>query len=316
MIAQRPELDVTVSIVNTNNRDLLRGCLRTITRSVQRFSHEVIVVDNASDDGSFEMLGAEFPHVKVIRNDVRGGYGYSHNRAIAESRGRYVLILNEDMEMLTDAIDCMIRTADETKNLGAMGCKILNADLTLQHSCFKFPTLTQEAFEAVLPYTVIAPKAPIRSKMYWWDHDSARDVDIVLGCCILVPREVIETVGAFDPSFFVYSEEHDLCRRIRNSGRRVVYVPEARMIHFGGQTSKHMSLKMALVQVNSRIRYFYKHHGRVATGAFRSIVVIGAALRLTGWSLIYAMQSKRKAVARARLIEYWYSMKLALSWRD
>ena len=104
-----------------------------------------------------------------------------------------------------------------------------------------------------------APECRLRSKMYEWGHDEARDVDVVVGCCMLAPRHVLEQVGRFDPAFFVYSEEHDLCKRVHDAGLRVVFTPHAEMIHFGGQTSKRMSLRMALVQLDSRTRFFRNH---------------------------------------------------------
>ena len=141
------------------------------------------------------------------------------------------------------------------------------------------------------------------------------DVDIVVGCCMLVPRKAIEVVGAFDPGFFVYSEEHDLCKRMRGNGLRVVFTPEAEMIHFGGQTSKNMSLKMALVQIDSRIRYFYKHRGPLASLVFRAILAIGVAVRLAGWVPIYLFSRKRDANVVAKLNEYFASTKRIVAWK-
>jgi GT2 family glycosyltransferase len=303
------QIDVTLSIVNTNNRELLRGCLETIRSTVHGSSYEIIVVDNASHDGSYQMLVNEYPEVTTIRNDVMDGYGASHNRAIAKARGEFVLILNEDMEMLDGAIDRMVRRARDIHNLGVMGCRILNPDRSLQHSCFKFPNLRQELFEAVFPYTVSFANSRVRSKMHYWGHDREADVDIVVGCCMLIPKRSLDQVGPFDPGFFVYSEEHDLCTRMRNAGLRVVFNPDSEMIHFGGQTSKRMSLKMALIQVDSRIRYFRKHRGTVATLMFRAILGLGAGIRLVGWSLMCLRPSSKDETAHAKLKEYAASMK-------
>jgi GT2 family glycosyltransferase len=297
------QVTVSLSIVNTDNRELLRRFLRTIAHGT-RSAHEVIVVDNASTDGSVEMLEREFPGVKVIRNATRQGYGSSHNRALQVARGRFVLILNEDMEIIDDAVDRMVKTAERIDGLGVLGCRLVSPDMTLQVSCFRFPTLAQELFEAVFPYTVAFPRARIRSRMDYWPHDQEADVDIVVGCCMLIPRTALERVGGFDPGFFVYSEEHDLCRRMRNAGLRVVFTPHARMIHFGGQTSRRMSTRMALVQVESRIRYFRKHHGRIACALFRAIVLLAAAWRLAGWAAVYPLARQARGQAREKLKEY------------
>ena len=307
-VAMSPTCDVTLSITNTNNRELLRRCLETVVQTVKQVRYEVIVVDNASDDGSADMVGESFPQVKLIRNATRLGYGACHNRAIEQALGRYVLILNEDMEILEGAVDTMVREADRIPDLGALGCRILNPDRTLQHSCFNFPTLTQELFEAIFPYTLIFPNSRIRSRMYWWRHDEPRDVDIVVGCCMLVPKAVIDRIGAFDPAFFVYSEEHDWCRRMKNAGLRVRFIPSAEMIHYGGQTSKRMSLHMAMVKLDSQTKFFKKHHGSGQTLALRTIIAFGAAARALGWGALMIRGGSRET-ANAKFTENWSSLK-------
>jgi len=308
-----PEIDVTLSIVNTNNGPLLKRFLDTIKDTTRKVRYEIIVVDNASNDGSVEMLASQYPDVRVIRNASREGYGSCHNRAIEVSRGEYILVLNEDMEMVNDAVDRMIEKAREIDDLGVMGCRLLNPDSSLQHSCFKFRSLTQELFEAVFPYTLVFKNSRMRSKMFYWNHDVQRDVDIVLGCCMLIPRRVIAAIGMFDPSFFVYSEEDDFCKRARAKGFRVVFTPDAAIIHVGGQTSRHMSLKMHLVQLSSKTRYFRKHHGMIASVFFRVIVGIGAIVRLTGWGGLYLLKKGGSNDSKSRLRESWASLKFALN---
>ena len=309
------ECDVTLTIVNTENRDLLDGCLRTINETVGQASYEVIVVDNASTDGSVEMVERKYPQVTLIRNDNRLGYGESHNKAICRARGRYVLVLNEDMEIHQGAVDRMIVEADRIPDLGAMGCRLLNPDGSLQHSCFRFPTLGTELFEAVFPYTVLFSHSRLRSKMYWWGHSEMRQVDIVVGCCMLVRRKTIEEVGAFDPAFFVYSEEHDWCKRLAGAGLRNFFLPDAEMVHFGGQTSKRMSLRMALVQLDSRTKYFLKHHGVIRTWMLRAILLASAGLRVVGWSAYLLVRGRSDKGAIAKLQEYWSSLKFVATWK-
>jgi GT2 family glycosyltransferase len=308
--------DVTLTIVNTENRELLRTCLETIRNTVRNVSYEVIVVDNASTDGSAEMVAHEYPQVQLIRNESRLGYGNSHNKAIRAAKGRHILVLNEDMEMMDGAVDRMVAQADATPALGALGCRILNPDGSLQHSCFRFPTLASELFEALFPYTMMFARSSLRSKMYGWSHDQKREVDVVLGCCMLVPRQVIERVGAFDPAFFVYSEEHDWCKRMTEAGLKNVFMPDAEMIHVGGQTSKRMSLRMALVQLDSRTKYFFKHHGPLQTFLLRSILLFSAAMRAFGWGLRLVLRGSGDAGAAAKFKEYWSSLKFVATWKS
>ena len=286
------EPTLTVSIVNTNNKDLLRDCLRSIQRATTRTSYEILVVDNDSDDGSAEMVDREFPGVRVIKNESRQGYGHSHNSAIREAKGEYILVFNEDMVVLEDALDTMVEKLQEDGTIGAVGCKLLNPDQSLQHSCFKFRSFSQDLFENILPRSVFFPNSSRRGKMYYWDHGEERDVDIIMGCCMMIPRKVLDEVGLFDPMFFVYSEEDDLCRRIKNRGYRVVFTPDARIVHLGGQTSKKMSLRMSLVMMESKVRYTRKHHGARAAAAFKLVTGLGAILRIYGW-LLYGLTGLR-----------------------
>lgn len=313
MTVQAGGVKVTLSIVNTNNRELLRKCVDTIFDTVRETTYEIIVVENASTDGSFEMLTSKYPSVRVIRNTEKQGYGKCHNHAIRASKGDCILILNEDMEMLEGAVDRMVAKAESIDNLGVLGCRIVNPDHTLQHSCFTFPTLGGELFEALFPQTVVFGESTARSKMYYWQHDTERQVDIVVGCCMLLPRRAVEVVGMFDPAFFVYSEEHDLCRRMRDAGLKVVFTPESEMIHIGGQTSKRMSLKMALVQLESRMKYFRKHEGPVAAAVFRVILAVAAAVRLVGWGAVYPFARDRRNTVTARLQEYSASLKFVMN---
>jgi GT2 family glycosyltransferase len=209
----------------------------------------------------------------------------------------------------------MVARAEQLPDLGVMGCRILNPDRSLQHSCFKFPTLGQELFEAIFPYTLALPKSRMRSKMFYWEHDQERDVDIVVGCCMLVPRKVIDQFGSFDPAFFVYSEEHDWCKRIKNAGLRVVFIPNAEMIHYGGQTSKRMSLKMAMVQLDSRARYFQKHHGALQATLLRVVMAAGSATRAAAWGVIALFGGRSNEHVMAKFTEYRESVKFVAKWK-
>jgi GT2 family glycosyltransferase len=303
-IAMGIEPTLTVSIVNTNNRDLLRGCLGSIQKATTRTSYEIIVVDNDSDDGSAEMVQREFSGVRVIKNKSRQGYGHSHNRAILDAKGEYILIFNEDMIVLENALDAMVEKLQADRTIGALGCRLLNQDLTLQHSCFRFRSFSQDLFENIFPRNVLFPNSCRRGKMYYWDHDEERDVDIIMGCCMMIPRKIFAEVGLFDPMFFVYSEEDDLCKRIKNHGYRVVFTPDAEIVHIGGQTSKEMSLRMSLVMMESKIRYTRKHHGAGAAVAFKLVVGLGAILRIYGWLLYGLAGLSRRGMVRPMVMKY------------
>lgn len=287
--------DLSISIVNTNNRVLLKDCLASIYRTTERVSFEIIVVDNASMDGSAEMVRREFPSVRLIVNDARSGYGYSHNKGIEAARGRFILVFNEDMVVLPGALDTMVEKLKSDPAIGVLGCRLLNPDLSLQHSCHRFQNIKTEFFENLFPGSLFFRQSRFRTEMFDWDHDSEREVDVVMGSCMLIPRAVFDRVGAFDTRFFVYSEEFDLCKRIRDAGYEVVFTPEAEIIHFGGQTSKTMSVKMHLVYVESKLKYFRKYYGVRTMKAAKLIIGAGALIRIIGWTLCAAKNKDEHA---------------------
>ncbi len=310
-MVKNPEL--TISIVNTDNVSLLRDCLKSIYENTKKTTFNIIVVDNASIDNSVVMVQQEFPAVKVIVNPTRQGYGYSHNRAIEIADGDYILIFNEDMVVLPGALDIMIDIAKKDSTIGALGCRLLNPDMSLQHSCFRFQSLSRILFEELFPRNIIFSNSSWRAKMYYWDHKEEKEVDIVMGCCMLVPRKVFKEAGNFDPQFFVYSEEDDLCRRIKNHGYKVLFTPEAEIIHIGGQTSKNMSIKMDLVQIESKIKYFKKHHSKIKAIIFSMITGIGSLIRLLGWSGYWLLNSKERSTAKNMVVRYLKRLSLLLN---
>jgi GT2 family glycosyltransferase len=151
--------------------------------------------------------------------------------------------------------------------------------------------------------------------MYYWAHDQTREVDVVVGCCMLIPRAALIRVGNFDPWFFVYSEEVDLCRRMKDYGLKVVFTPDFEIIHYGGQTSKQMPIKMAVVQLDSKIKYFYKHRGAFGALMLRAIFGAGACLRLLGWCIVYLSNAKTRVLAWGKIQEQLASMRLVASWK-
>ena len=305
-VAMSADCDVTLSIANTNNRELLRRCLETVVQTVKQVRYEVIVVDNASDDGSADMV------VRLI----------SAGEADLECHATGLWCLPQSSHRAGSGslrADPQRGHGDPRRRGGYHGARSrqdagprrarmphIDPDRTLQHSCFNFPTLTSELFEAIFPYTLIFPNSRIRSRMYWWRHDEPRDVDIVV-CCMLVPKAVIDRIGAFDPTFFVYSEEHDWCRRMNNA-ELVKFIPNAEMIHYGGQTSKRMSLHMALVKLDSQTKFFKKHHGSAQTLALRTIIAFGAAARTLGWGVLM-IRGRSRETANAKFTKNWSSLK-------
>ncbi len=255
-------VDLSIVIVSWNVRDLLRQCLHSILAELPTCKLEVIVVDNVSTDGSAEMVRAEFPDVRLIVNAKNRGFPAANNQGIALAEGRYTLILNPDTEVISDALATMVAYADANPDVGVVGPQLLNEDRSIQSSRRRFPTLATALFES----TWLQPCAPRRllARYYVQDQpdDATLDVDWIKGAALMARREAIEQVGPMDEGYFMYSEELDWCRRFKDAGWRVIYLPTAQVVHYGGRSSDQVVTSRHIHFQTSKVRYFHKHHGR------------------------------------------------------
>jgi N-acetylglucosaminyl-diphospho-decaprenol L-rhamnosyltransferase len=261
-------VDLSIVIVSWNVRDLLRQCLRSVYAGLQTCKPanlqtcQVIVVDNISTDGSAEMMRAEFPDVHLIVNAENRGFPAANNQGIEMAQGRYVLILNPDTEIVDAAPATMVAYADANPDVGVVGPQLLNADGSVQSSRRRFPTPATALFES----TWLQPCAPRRllARYYVQDRpdDATLDVDWVKGAALMARREAIAQVGPMDAGYFMYSEELDWCKRFKDAGWRVVYLPTAQIIHYGGKSSDQVVTARHIHFQTSKVRYFHKHHGR------------------------------------------------------
>ena len=313
-----PTLDLSIIIVNWNTRALLTKCLESIIASSglrmvcksdiidsendAQITTEVWVVDNVSTDGSAQMVREQFSWVHLIENQENIGFAGANNQAIRHSNGRAVLLLNPDTEIKPGALQTMIEFLETHPTVGAVGPHTLNPDLTLQESTYPLPTLAREAWrlfhlDKFRPFGIY----PMRE----WDQTEPRDVDVLLGACILLRRIVIDKVGPMDPSFFMYSEEVDLCYRIQKGGWRLFWVPAAKIIHYGGQSTQQVRAKMFLQLYRSKLHFFRKHYGWLAVQLYKLVILLAALSRIAAgpfaWFGHRDMRQRRLELAAAYL---------------
>lgn len=270
---------LSILIVNWNVRDLLRDCLRSIERGRGALEVEVIVVDSASGDDSVAMVAAEFPWVTLRPQSENVGFPRGNNIALAEARGDHLLLLNPDTVVLDDALTVMVAYLEKNPEVGAVGPQLLNPDGSVQSSRRRFPTLATGYFES----TWLEGVAPgVLRRYYALDlpDDRMADVDWLVGACIMVPRGVYEQIGGLDEAYFMYSEELDWCRRIKEAGWRVVYHPEARVVHHVGKSSEQAVTARHINFQRAKLRYFLKYHGRAAAGVLRNFLLASYAWEL------------------------------------
>ena len=271
--AAASSIDISLIIVSFNTREVLRESLESVAREQGNLQLEIFVVDNNSHDGSVEMVEAEFPHVRVLRSKVNLGFGAANNVALELAQGRYLVLLNSDAFLLPDSLRLSVEHMDADPTVGLAGGRLVGRDMALQPSARMFPSILSD----FLVMTGLAHKYP-KSKFFgrfdrtWADPFQPSEVDWVPGAFSIIRREALKNVGFFDPEFFLYSEEVDLCRRIQNAGYKILYWPDIVVIHIGGESSRQIkTLEMSSAgaqlvrwRMRSTLLYYRKHHGAAA----------------------------------------------------
>lgn len=290
---------VSIVIVNWNTRDILRDCLMSIARETM-MPHEIIVVDNASNDGSAELVRTEFPRVRLIANKTNRGFAAANNQGLEIAQGDTLLLLNPDTIILDGAIDTMVHWLGQHPDVGCLGCQVLEDENTIQRTCFADPgpanlALIEFGLHRLSPQNRLLGHAEYGD----WDRNSERPVDVVSGMFMLVPRHVFEAVGLLDEAFFVYSEEADWCRRIRDAGWSCVFSPAAQILHLdgGGKSTVQIRSRMFVQMQKSKMIYLRKHYGLWGAFCGRAIFVGSSVLRF----LMSATGQHDEAAARRRL---------------
>ena len=268
---------LSIVIVNWNTRELILRCLTSIYTHAPDFEFEVWVVDNHSSDDSAANIQTRFPQVHLIENNENLGFATANNQAIREASGVYIMLLNPDTEVLSNAIEELVQFMESSPQAGAAGPLISNPDGTLQSSCFPFPTLSNE-FWRLFHLDGLWPLAhyPIAA----WDRQQSREVEVLLGACILLRRDALEQVDLLDESFYMYSEEIDLCYRLMKTGWTIHWIPQASIIHLGGQSTLQAQAQMFMHLYESKLHFFRKHYGHRPTETYKIVLVLASLARI------------------------------------
>jgi GT2 family glycosyltransferase len=280
-IAEEP--DVTLIMVSYNTAHLLDRLFATLEVARGELQFQLIFVDNASRDNSIDIVRARHPNAELLTNVTNVGFGRANNQAIPLIRGRYVLLLNTDAFMAPDSLVKTVSFMEANPACGIVGVRLVGEDGALQPSCRYFPTpwnvfLASTGLHRWFPGTRLVDDMA-------WDHNSVRECDWVPGCFYLVRREVIDRVGLFDPRYFLYYEEVDHCRRVRNAGWRVIYYPFTKVIHIGGESAQAegpvnaRGRQISTLQIESELLYFRKYHGMRGVLACVLLATLGDVAR-------------------------------------
>ncbi len=304
-------VDLTVIIINWNSCTFLRECLESLEKNPPEFSFEVIVIDNASFDGSAEMVRREFPGVRYIQSDENLGFSRGNNAAAATSAGRIFLFLNPDTKILGNALATMKECLDSHQDAGILGCHILNSDGSVQTSAVQaFPTILNQMLDADVlrewfPQSRLWGNAPLFSRGV-----DPVIVDTVSGASLMIRRDVFEQIGGFSTNYFMYSEDVDICHKAHLAGWRTYYLPTASIIHYNGQsTKKKPSYFPNLMQQESRFIYFSNMRGYLYAQCFRASRIPVALIRMAIIALLIGLSFNSERRQRLRFsMGKWFSI--------
>jgi GT2 family glycosyltransferase len=258
-------MTLSIIYINYNTRGLLKQSLKRLFLISPAVDFEVIAVDNNSSDGSAEMVLERFPAVKLIRAEKNLGYAAGANLGIKNSAGKYIAIFNPDIFITDGALEAMINYLDNNLSVGLAGPKLINADKSLQYSCYKFPKLfTPLLRRSFLGEMSFGKKELDDYLLKGFDHCGSKEVDWLLGGALLARRSALAEAGYFDERYFLYFEDTDLARKLKNKGYKIVYLPSAKMIHLHRRESadsgiiKSIFNKTTRAHIKSAIKYFLK----------------------------------------------------------
>jgi N-acetylglucosaminyl-diphospho-decaprenol L-rhamnosyltransferase len=287
-------IDVSIVLVSWNTRDLLLACLKSLPDAIGSLHADVWVIDNGSADDSVAVARTWCPTsvellVHTIENEQNVGFAAANNQAIVASIGRYILLLNSDTVAQPGSIERLVRFADERPNTGLVGAMLLNPDGSYQGSFADFPSLHSELLSA----------SGLGARLFggWYPNygpdqaQVARQVDYIQGACMLARRVAVEQVGLLDEAYFMYNEETDWCLRMRRAGWATWYAPSARIVHYGGQSTKQVRHAMVQALYRSKVRFFHKHYGLLPAVFLRAGFI---ALLRAKWIVLALVATARR----------------------
>ncbi len=260
------KMELSIIILNYKYKDLVKVCLKNLKAGDLDLNYEIIVVDNDSNDGIGGMLAKDFPEVKFIQLKENRGYSAGNNAGVRCSKGKYVLILNPDITVLKGSIKKMYNFMESYSDVGITAPQLLNPNGTIQRSCMRFHNFLMPVYRRLDFFEKFSfvKKQLNYFEMADWDHNSSREVDWFLGACLIIRKDVFKRIGLFDERFFLFFEDTDFCRRVKNAGWKVYYLSDAKVIHLDERLSNKAEGLMALknkttwAHIASWVKYFWK----------------------------------------------------------
>ena len=270
-------MDLSIIIVNYKSKDFTEGCIKSIYENTSNISFEIIVVDNNSADGCIDMLIEKYSDVKGYQNTENAGFSKANNIGVEIAIGRYLLFLNPDTVIIDRALEKMVEFLDVNVKVGVAGCRVENIDGSLQRACRRSIPTPMSSFFKLTGLSKMFPKSKLMSKynLSYMNENEEIEVDAVSGAFLIFRREVFQDIGGLDEDYFMYAEDIDFCYRAKKKGWKVMYYPEARITHFKGESSKHLSMKATKAFYDSMIIFFRKNLGKQTFFLMRFVIYFG-----------------------------------------
>lgn len=277
---------ISIIIVSWNARSYLRDCLNSIRQTSASCVHEVIVVDNASTDGSPEMVAEQFPEVILIRSRENVGFGRANNLAMNRATGSVLALVNSDVIVHSGCLEKLAAFLDDHDYVGLVGPRVIGSDGNVQRTCRCLPSVWNSVCRVLALDRIFSHWAIFASyEMRHFGHDSLAEVEVLSGCFCMARRTAIDEVGGFDERFFFYAEDFDWCKRFGDAGWKVMFVPEATATHYGGASTSNAPLRYSIEILRANLKYWDKHYGVGGRRTFRLLAVVHHGLRLVARAL-------------------------------
>lgn len=276
-----PEIDLSIIIVNWNTRELTRQCLRSLREACDGLRTEIIVVDNASADGSTEMVELEFPEARLIRNPVNAGFAKGNNIGLRIAAGRYIALINSDVTVPPGCLQTVLGYMNQNPAVGMSGPKMLTPGREVGASCMRRPSLAIWLAHALGLSSRITSASLHMEKFY---PDGPEEVDVLNGWFWLVRKEALDKVGFLDEQFFMYGEDIDWCHRFWDQHWKIVYLPQAEAVHYGGGSSARAPVRFYVEMQRANMQYWRRYHNRLSQIAYVVVVALHQTIRVIGYA--------------------------------
>jgi len=295
-------IEVSVIIVSWNSRQMLLDCINSLRGQLMAGASEIIVVDNASSDGTADAVRQSFPDVKLIESATNLGFARGNNAGLELSRGKYVCLINPDVVVGEECIPRMLNHLELYPDVGMLGPRIIGRDGETQRSCMRTPTLWNQLCRSLGLDSLIKHSRLFGGYLMTdFRHDEMRDVDVINGCFWVVRRNALANVGNLDPRFWMYSDDVDWCRRFHLAGWRVVFFPGAEAVHFGGGSSQLAPMLCYVEMQRANLQYWRKYHGFASYCCYWAMVYIAHVIRSAACTFRYVFKGSDRDHSLAKM---------------